>query len=114
MSALLTGLQVRADRYASPELLLCWLLVYHSHEPYLAWLETWDNALSTVGMLMLKLLLCEASPQREITFGPPTSNSCGATSANVVVSQALCFSSSAWLQLAFWVLWNRHRSSGVC
>lgn len=83
-------------------------------EPYLGWLETQESALSAGGMLMEKLPLCEASPQGEITFGPPTSNSCGATSANVVVSQALCFSSSAWLQLAFWVLWNRHGSSGVC
>lgn len=90
------------------------LLVYRRNELYLAWLETWDSALSTAEMLVEKLLHYEALPQGEITFGPPTSNSCGATSANVVVSQPLSFSSSAWLQLTFWVLWNRHGSNGVC
>lgn len=76
--------------------------MYHRNELYLAWLETWDSVLSTVEMLVEKLLHGEALPQGEITFGPPTSNSCGATSANVVVSQPLSFSSSAWLQLMFW------------
>lgn len=90
------------------------LLVYRRNELYLAWLETWDSALSTVEMLVEKLPHCEALPQGEITFGPPTSNSCGATSANVVVSQPRSFSSSAWLQSTFWVLWNRHGSNGVC
>lgn len=73
------------------------LLAYRRNELYLAWLETWGSALSAVEMLVEKFLHYEASPQGEITFGPPTSSPCGATSANVVVSQPRSFSSSAWL-----------------
>lgn len=118
VSILLTGPKLELASVLHLNYCSARLLVYHRNELYLAWLEAWDSALSTgemlVEMLVEKLLHSEALPQGEITFGPPTSNSCGATSANVVVSQPLSFSSGAWLQSTFWVLWNRHGSNGVC